>query len=376
MRKVGIAELPLHWGNAPKWLFDRMVKLGSKITETIVFEYGIEEFLRRLSNPFWFQSFSCVLGWDYHSSGSTTVLTAVLKDAINPQKFGLGIAGGKGKASRKTPEEIKKIGEDFSLSSSKIEKLVYSSKMSAKIDNVAIQSDYHLYHHSFFFTEKGKWVVIQQGMDVNTQTARRYHWFSEEMKSFVEEPHSAICCDLKKENVLDMTSRKSEEARKVSLDLVKEGPRRVKNDLLSLRPVYQKNLSEFIPTKTKKDFVTYILKMPRKVNWKVLEKAYNFQPRNYEELLGIEGIGPSTVRGLALISEIIYGSPPSWKDPVKFSFAYGGKDGVPKPVNRKSMDESINFLEEILKQAEIEKREKLEALKRLKNIIPNKQILE
>ncbi len=369
MEKVGIAELPLHWGKAPRWLFNRMVKLAKCIAEVIVYEYGKEELLKRLSNPYWFQAFSCVLGWDFHSSGSTTVTLGALKAALKPEEHEIGIAGGKGKVSRKTPEEIKKIGDIFNLSTKNIEKLAYSSRMVAKVDNSLIQAGYPLYHHTFIFTENGKWVVVQQGFDVNNQTARRYHWISESVKSFVEEPHAAICCDIKKENVLDMTSKQSKEARKISVDLVREGPNRIRNDLLSLRPIYQKSLKEFLPVKAK-DFVVHVLKMPKNVNWDALKKAYDFQPKNYEELIGIKGIGPSTVRGLALVSEIIYGSPPSWKDPVKYSFAYGGKDGVPKPVDRKAMDESIKFLDEILKQAEIEKKEKLEALKRLKKLLP------
>jgi len=372
MEKVGVVELPLHYGHVPFWLLERMKKLGKQIATIIIEEYGKEELLRRISNPFWFQAFGCVIGHDWHSSGVTTTVCAVLKSVIEPESFGLGIAGGKGKFSRKTPEEIEKLGDLIGLTSSKTESLKYASRMSAKIDNTAIQCDYPLYHHAFFFTEKS-WAVVQQGMNIQDKTARRYHWISENLKSFIEEPHSAICCDIKKENTLDMTSKESREARKISVDLVKEGPKRIKNDFLSLRPIYQRSLKEFLPFK-KKEFVVHVLKMPKNINWKVLEEAYEFQPKNYEELLGIKGIGPSTVRGLALVSEIIYGSPPSWKDPVKYSYAYGGKDGVPKPIERKAMDESIRFLDEILKQAEIEKKEKLEALKRLKALVPSKEI--
>ncbi|MEM5793768.1 MAG: DUF763 domain-containing protein [Candidatus Aenigmatarchaeota archaeon] len=369
MKKTGIAELPLHYGHVPFWLLVRMKKLGKQIATLVIEEYGKEELLRRVSNPFWFQAFGCVIGHDWHSSGVTTTVCAILKSVIRPEKFGLGIAGGKGKFSRKTPKEIEKISETLSLSSKKMEELKYASRMSAKVDNTAIQCEYPLYHHTFFFTEKS-WVVVQQGMNIQDKTARRYHWISENVKSFVEEPHSAICCDIKKENVLDMTAKQSEEARKISVDLVKEGPQKIRNDFLSIKPIYQKSLTQFLPFK-RKEFFVHVLKMPRNVNWDALKEAYEFQPKNYEELLGIKGIGPSTVRGLALVSEIIYGSEPSWKDPVKYSYAYGGKDGVPKPIERKAMDESIRFLDEILKQAEIEKKEKVEALKRLKSLVPN-----
>lgn len=367
MEKVGIAELPLHYGKAPYWLIIRMRKLAEKIITLIIQEYGYDELLNRLANPFWFQALSCVLGYDWHSSGTTTVTTAVIKAIAKPE-LGFALAGGKGKFSLKTPEEIKKFSEVFNLSTRKTEELIYASRMAAKVDNSLIQAGYNLYHHAFFFTEKGNWVVIQQGMCIEDQTARRYHWISNKVKSFVEEPHSAICCDLKKENVLDMTSKKSEEARKISVDLIKEGPRRIKNDFLSIKPIYQKSLKEFLNSKIQKEFKALVLKMPKNINWDAVKNAYDFQPKNYEELIGIKGIGPSTIRGLALVSEIIYGAPPSWKDPVKFSFAYGGKDAVPRPVDRKAMDESIKFLDGVIKEAKLNKKEKLEALKRLKSL--------
>jgi len=369
MRRTGFAELPLHYGHVPFWLLNRMKKLSSQILTIIIDEYGSEELLRRISNPHWFQAFGCVIGHDWHSSGITTTICAVLKSVIKPEEYGLAIAGGKGKHSRKTPNEIEKISEIFNLSTEKTDSLKYSSRMSAKVDNTVIQSGYPLYQHTFFVTEKGKWCVVQQGLNSEDKTARRYHWLSDHVKSFVVEPHEAIVGDKIKENVLDMTSKESESCRKISTDLVNDGPERIKNDLLSLKPKYQKELTEFFGQKVK-EFYVDTLKMPRKVNWNALEKAYDFQPKNYEELIRIQGIGPSTVRGLALVSEIIYGEPPSWKDPCKFSFAYGGKDGVPHPIDRKAMDESIGFLRNLLEQSKLEKKEKLNALKRLRNIIP------
>jgi len=342
-----------------------MRKLSASILTIIIEEYGQEELLRRISNPFWFQAFGCVIGHDFHSSGITTTVCAVLKSVVKPEAHGLGVAGGKGKHSRKTLDEIEKISETFNLSTKKADSLKYSSRMSAKVDNTAIQSGYPLYQHTFFLTEKGKWAVVQQGLNINDRTARRYHWLSDQVKSFVEEPHSAICCDIKKENVLDMTSKQSKEARRISVDLVREGPRRIKNDLLLLRPIYQKSLKEFLSVETKKDFVVRTLRMPKNVNWKAIEEAYELQPENYENLLSIKGIGSATVRSLALISEIIYGKQVSWEDPKKFSFCLGGKDGVPYPVNKKHYDEVIQTLEDFIKSANIEKREKLKALERL-----------
>jgi hypothetical protein len=372
MMRTGIAELPLHYGHVPFWLLNRMKKLSSQILTIIIDEYGQEELLRRISNPHWFQAFGNVIGMDWHSSGITTTVCAVLKSVTKPEEHGLAIAGGKGKFSRKTPEEIEKISDVFNLSTKESEGLKYSSRMSAKIDNTAIQCGYPLYQHTFFVTEKGKWAVVQQGMSVEDQTARRYHWLSEHVKSFVVEPHDAIVGDKFKENVLDMTAKESESCRMISTDLVKDGPNKIKKDLLSLRPHYQKELREFFGQRGK-EFYVDVLKMPKKVNWKALEKAYDFQPKNYEELIGIKGIGPSTVRGLALVSEIIYGSPPSWLDPCKFSFAYGGKDGVPRSIDRKAMDESISFLRDLLDHSNLEKKEKLNALKRLRGIIPDRK---
>jgi len=195
MGRTGISELPLHWGKAPPWLFKRMVSLSGEIAEIIVREYGQDEFLRRLSDPFWFQAFGCVLGFDWHSSGLTTTVTGALKEAIKPEKLGIAIAGGKGKTSRKAPEEIEKLGEEFSLSSTKIQRLQYSSRMTAKVDNTAIQNGYQLYHHVLVFTESGAWAVIQQGMNPENHYARRYHWFSNGSIDFVNEPHSGISCD-------------------------------------------------------------------------------------------------------------------------------------------------------------------------------------
>jgi hypothetical protein len=369
MIRTGVAELPLHYGHVPFWLLNRMKKLSSEILTIIIDEYGSEELLRRISNPHWFQAYGCVIGHDFHSSGITTTVCAVLKSVTKPEEHGLAIAGGKGKFSRKTPDEIEKISDVFNLSTKESEVLKYSSKMSAKVDNTVIQCGYPLYQHTFFVTEKNEWAVVQQGLNTEDKSARRYHWLSDHVKCFVEEPHDAIVGDKFKENVLDMTAKESESCRKISTDLVKDGMNKIKKDFLSLRPHYQKELREFFGQKSKELFVD-TLKMPRKVNWKALEKAYNFQPKNYEELISVQGIGPSTVRGLALVSGIIYGEPPSWKDPCKFSFAYGGKDGIPHPIDRKAMDESISFLRNLLEQSKLEKKEKLNALKRLRNIIP------
>jgi hypothetical protein len=373
MQRTGIARLPLHYGKAPRWLVVRMRKLAKEIVTIIVDEYGTEDFLKRISDPFWFQALGCVLGYDWHSSGVTTVVTGVLKQAIRPEDHGVALCGGKGKFSLQAPMEIKDVGEKFSFSYNRIEALQYASKMSAKVDNTAIQAGYQLYHHTFFVTEDGKWAVIQQGMCTKDRTARRYHWLSDNVRNFVDEPHNAIVGDVRREIALDMTAKESERCRKTSVDIAKEPPKKIMRMLMSVRPVYQKSLNEWLPKTADsmwKEYPIDVLSMPRNINWKVLQGVYEFQPGNYEELLGFRGVGPATIRGLALVAELIYGEKPSWKDPVKYSFAYGGKDGVPYPVNREAMDESIQMLRQAIKEAKVGEKEKVRSLQRLRGFVP------
>jgi hypothetical protein len=345
-----------------------MVKLAHEITTIIIDEYGRDEFLRRVSDPYWFQALGCVLGYDWHSSGVTTVLTGVLKSAIKPDEHGLAVCGGKGKTSRKTPEEITQIADQFNLATNKIESLQYASRMSAKVDNTAIQAGYQLYHHAFFLTESGTWAVVQQGMSDQDRTARRYHWLSEHLQSFIVEPHDAIVGDTKRENVLNMTAKESENCRKASTDLAKERPEKLIRLLESVRPVTQPSLQKWMPQSESKSYLVEF-SMPRTLNWKLVRRLYEVQPANYEQLLGIRGVGPATVRGLALVAELVYGTPPSWKDPVKYSFAYGGKDGVPFPVDREAMDKSTQILKNAIENARIGNNEKLKSLQRLQKYI-------
>lgn len=364
-----MARLSLHGGKAPRWLVARMTKLAREIVAIIVEEFGRDEFLRRVSDPHWFQALGCVLGYDWHSSGVTTVVTGVLKQVIEPQELGLAVCGGKGKVSLRTPIEIEMVGESFGLPTDAIQKLRYASRITAKVDNTAIQAGYPLYHHAFLVAEDRKWAVIQQGMNVKDRTARRYHWLSERVKNFVVEPHNAIVGDVKRDRALDMTAKQSEGCRKASVDIVKEKPKKIMNMLRSIRPAYQRSLREWIPKAEWREYAVDALYMPRNLNWEAVRKAYESQPKNYEELLGIRGIGPATVRGLALISELIYGERPSWRDPVKYSFAYGGKDGVPHPVDREAMDESIRILEDAVRNAKIGDKDRLKALKRLRDYV-------
>lgn len=346
-----------------------MVNLSRSITDVIVDEFGVEEFLQRLSNPYWFQALSCVLAFDWHSSGATTVTCGALKEAIDPQEHRVTVAGGKGKASRKTLQQIEEAGEHYNFSTRKIEMLKYSSRMTAKIDNTAIQDGHNLYHHVIIFTENGKWSVIQQGMKFDTKYARRYHWFSENVKKFTYEPRNSIIGMKNEIKVLNMVSKDSRSTQKTSLDLISDNPRHLKIDWARLtKSNFQKTLDNW-----EKPEVEYVecLDMPRSINWNKMHEIYEFQPKDYEELLSIKGVGPKTVRALALISDIIYGDKPSWNDPIKYTYAHGGKDGVPFPVDRKAMDESTEIIKSGIKQARVGKKDKLYALKRLQNFLPN-----
>jgi hypothetical protein len=372
MYRTGMANLPLHGGKAPSWLTVRMRKLAKEIANIMIEEQGTAKFIQRLSDPYWFQAFGCVLAYDWHSSGVTTVVTGILKGALSPEEHGIAVCGGKGKTSRKTPSDITSVGEKFGFSEQTIKALTYTSRMTAKVDNTAIQAGYQLYHHAFLVTKDEKWAVIQQGMSQEDRTARRYHWLSENTKNFVVEPHNAIVGSVKREKALNMVAKTSEGARKASVDLSKEPTRKLMNLIQSTaKPLNQKSLQDWLP-KTADPWQQSLntLNMPRNINWDTLSRVYEFQPNNYEELLSVKGVGPATVRGLALVAELVYGEKPSWEDPVKFSFAYGGKDGVPFPVDRKAMDESIQILKQSVEAAKIGDKEKLQSLQRLRRYVP------
>ncbi|WP_414468359.1 DUF763 domain-containing protein [Methanobacterium sp. ACI-7] len=372
MQASGVANLPLHGGHAPRWLFNRMVKLTRGILDVILYEYDIDEFLRRISDPHWFQALSCVIGFDWHSSGTTTTTCGALKLAIDPEKHGMIIAGGKGKNSRKAPQDIETGGEILSLSSKNIDELVHSSKISAKIDNSCIQDGYNLYHHSFIFNESGNWAVIQQGMNNENRYARRYHWLSESISELVEEPHNGICCDESNNQTLDMTSKASNDARRISVDIIQDNPDHLRR---YFGRKSQTLLTDFMDPENKfKE-----MKMPahhpvldidlNEKEWEVLKNAYELQPEKYEELISLKGMGPKKIRALALISDLVYGAESSWNDPVKYSFTHGGKDGFPYPVNREVYDNSIRTLKDALEEAKLEKKDKHNAIKRLESFI-------
>jgi hypothetical protein len=383
LKKLGSVDLPLHGGKAPHWLLKRMKGLAHAIFEVLVDEYGVNGAIERLADPLWFQSLSCVLAYDWHSSGTTTVVCGVLKSVIEPEKFGFGIAGGKGKASRKTLSDIDALGDTLRLTDATLTELKYASRLAAKVDNACVQDGYQLYHHSMFITEKGEWAVIQQGMNSNERYARRYHWLSSSVKRYVEEPHLGIVgrqCD----TVLDLTSKESRGCRGTSVDLARTNPKELERVYKELSAGGAKKLRcdqttlaafDLIPavefqgrsTELKGGELRY--RMPRRVNWDALHEAYDTQPTNYEQFLCVRGVGPATVRALALVSELIYGEPPSWRDPVKFSYAFGGKDGVPYPVDKRTMDETTELLCNAMKEAKVKQTVVADVLKNLPRAI-------
>jgi hypothetical protein len=360
--KTGTAHLPLHYGKAPFWLFQRMKELAKEITAFIIDAYGPQEMLRRISDPFWFQAFGCLLGFDWHSSGVTTTVCGALKEGLKGLEISLGffIAGGKGRASRNTPAEIETICNQNSIDGSQ---LIYASKMAAKVDSAAVQDGYQLYHHCFFFIANGTWAVVQQGMNEENRSARRYHWLSEGIKDFVCEPHWAVCCDHKQEG-LNLVALESETARFSITQLGKEKPNFLIKEIKKVNELYLPH-SHAIPQE--------------KFRLEQLEKTfiriYEHYPQNFEELLGVEGVGPKTLRALSLISELVYGAKPSFKDPTRFSFAHGGKDGHPYPVDRITYDKTIEVLKVALDKAKIGDRDKIEALRRLKHLTRFNQLI-
>lgn len=378
MRRTQFINLPLHTGHPPAYLMRRMARLSHAMAKVIVDSYGQQELLRRLADPLWFQAFGCVLGFDWHSSGVTTVVTGVLKQSLSPDVHGIAVAGGKGKKATSATSDIPRLAGGFGLSSAKTDALLYASKMSAKVDSAAVQDGYSLYHHAILFDERGDWSVVQQGMNAENRMARRYHWVSDTLQQqqhgYVLEPHAGIVCEQKTSRVLDMTAAgESQECQKVSLDLARGDPGNLKSSIYRLTAkenTLDRWLLEGSELAEKKEIggnssTMAGYEMPRRLDWDLFRKIYEVQPKDYEELLSMHGVGAATVRALALVSELIYGTPASWQDPVKYSFAHGGKDGVPHPVARKVYDQSIKYLEGAIDGAELEREERASALKKL-----------
>jgi hypothetical protein len=351
--RTGTANLPLHGGRAPRWLFERMTRLAREIMCYMASEFGSEQILNRMSDPFWFQALGCVLGFDWHSSGVTTTTCGAIKQGIKGLEDDLGFyaAGGKGKTSRRTPGEIEEACEHLSIDACP---LTYASRMSAKVDSAALQDGFQVYQHAFFFTPAGQWCVVQQGMNDESGMARRYHWLGDRVQTFVNEPHSAVCCDLRGQLMLNFVAEESADMRQRAAEIASQ-------------PVDETlGAVDHLP----------LLDMPRrhqildvdmnpKYLRKVLLKTYDQAPRNFEGLLGVAGVGPKTLRALAMVAELMYGTKTSTRDPARFSFAHGGKDGIPYPVDRATYDGTIDIFHNALNKAGIDHGEKVAAFKRL-----------
>jgi uncharacterized protein len=352
--RTGTASLPLHTGKAPPWLFGRMAMLAREIVSYLASEFGTREVLRRLSDPFWFQAFGCVLGFDWHSSGVTTTVCGAVKEGLRgglDHELGFFAAGGKGGVSRKTPAQVTEVCERIGRDPSP---LVYASKTAAKVDSAAVQDGYQLYHHAFFFTAVGDWCVVQQGMSDATRTARRYHWLSEHVSSFVEEPHEAVCCDQTTET-LNLVADESAGVRSGSVELALQRPEITLREMAKVPELAMPARHTLFPE----------LDVPNRHLQKILTTTYERAPTDFEALLGIEGVGPKTLRALSLTSELLHGTSASMRDPARFAFAHGGKDGTPFPVDRATYDRTIEILGLAINKAAIARTEKVQAFKRL-----------
>ena len=331
-----------------------MERLAPAVVEAIVLEHGPGEVLARLSDPWWFQAFGCVLGFDWHSSGVTTTVCGALKAGLAGREADIGIwvAGGKGKTSRKTPEELIEIGGRTGLDA---DVLVYNSRMSAKVDTAAVQDGFGIYHHSFFVASNGEWAVVQQGMRPSDRSARRYHWLGTRVTDMVREPHAAIASQRSGGAVLDLTAADSDRARDAATTLAREDPGRVARELDRLTVL---NMPHSHAIDVKRDI------NPRHLR-KIMLSTYEAAPQDFEDLLGVKGVGPRGIRSLVLLAELLHGTPASSRDPARFSFAHGGKDGHPFPVDRQTYDRSIDYLRGAVARARIGRNNRIDALKRL-----------
>lgn len=381
--KRGVATFTLDNGKCPKWLFERMVLLGREMAEVLVAEFGPDEFIKRIADPVWFQSLGTVLAFDWNASGLTTTLTAALKEAIRGREGQLGIfiCGGKGKTSRKTPDQISGWAWTLGMPGKHAENLIYNSRMSAKVDSSLIQDGFQIYHHTFFFSEKGAWTVVQQGMNQENKSARRYHWHSENVKDLIVEPHTGIASqafDLKNKT-LNMTAKESDKNRSLSVEMVNSGFKTLIKDLQLLRK-HSSGLSQMLGLKRGQREMTFLNLEDKEFHRhpvifedfgrsryleKILWKLCDQKPKNYEKVLAIKGVGPKTIRALALVGEVIYGAKNSYKDPARYSFAHGGKDFTPYPVDCQTYDQSIEILREAIKKTKLSNNEKNKAEKRL-----------
>lgn len=364
-RRSGSADLPLHGGHVPPWLGVRMTRLGTVITQAIVHHYGREEFLRRLAHPFWFQSFGAVMGMDWHSSGITTSVLGALKRGLNPLRGELGIqvCGGRGKHSRKTPDELLAVGERTGIDGAA---LAQTSRLVAKVDSAAVQDGFDLYLHGFVVTDDGQWVVVQQGMNGDAKQARRYHWLSEGLNSFVDEPHSAIEGP-QQGMIVNLTDRRAEKSRSAQLELLDRlGPDGIARELAALETPERPPAEPMLPHLV---MPVHHDVRPNDIHVRRLRgnlaAAADRGPQDFADLLLTPGVGARTVRALAMVAEVVHGAPYRFTDPARFSLAHGGKDRHPYPVPLTVYDETIRVLKSAVRGAKLGRDEELGALKRL-----------
>jgi uncharacterized protein len=362
-RRSGSADLPLHGGRVPPWLAERMASLGAIVCQAIVHHYGRDDFLRRLSHPFWFQSFGAVMGMDWHSSGITTSVIGALKRGLAPlqDELGIHVCGGRGKHSRKTPDELAALGQRIGFDG---QALTQASRLVAKVDSAAVQDGFDLYLHGFFVTDDGKWTVVQQGMNGDKRQARRYHWHSESLASFVDEPHSAIDGPSQGE-IINLTDRRAGASRVAQLDLLAQlGPDRIVAELAAatLKPPAQPLLPHLImpahhDVRSSDVFI-------RRLHGTLVAAAER-GPADFPQLLLTPGVGARTVQSLAMVAEVVHGAPYRFADPARFSLAHGGKDRHPYPVPIKVYDETIRVLKSAVQKARLGRDEEMLAIKRL-----------
>jgi hypothetical protein len=366
-QRSGSADLPLHGGYVPKWLSERMTRLGAVIAQAIVYEYGRDELLRRLAHPFWFQSFGAVMGMDWHSSGITTSVIGALKNGLRPmsRELGLHVCGGRGKHSRKTPDELMAIGNRVGLDG---KALARASRLVAKVDSAALQDGFDLYLHGFIVADDGKWVVVQQGMKGDAKQARRYHWLSEGLKSFVEQPHAGID-GLGQGTIVNLTDRRAAESRLGQVELLGSlGPDGIVREMVALQPPKE------IEPPAQMSLPYLVMPAHHDVREKdvimrrlhgSLAAAVEKAPIDFSELLLVPGVGARTIKSLAQVAEVIHGAPHRFADPARFAMAHGGKDGAPFPVPLKVYDETIKVLKYAMVKARLGQSEEFSAIKRL-----------
>lgn len=358
--RTGSAILPLHYGHIPEWLATRMASLGRVICEAIILEYGRDELLRRLAHPGWFQSFGALMGMDWHSSGITTTVLGALKRGLTPiaHEIGVHVCGGRGAESRKTPAELAAIAERVGLDG---DGLARSSRLVAKVDSAAVQDGYELYLHGFIVTDDGRWTVVQQGMSAARKEARRYHWLSEGLASFVDAPHTAID-GVPGAAIVNLTDRRAARAREAQLTMVRDDPEKLLREIVKLHAGSsspQPSLSlPFHHDVRAEDVVARRLRG-------AIAAAHERGPVDFADLLLTPGVGARTVFSLAMVADVVHGAPSRFSDPARYSLAHGGKDGHPYPVPRKVYDATIRVMKDAVARAKIGREDKLAAIKRL-----------